>query len=161
MTVGQSDVRCCGDILRIRTRKHKNTCACIVGMEETFKLSVNLSESKIVDIFQPLHEVYHVYLSICFQLSAIELFRWAAMLNGLVFHARILPRSASNVPWISGRYLVYWSISLQNTVKLSRFNNAAFCSNSTSLLLNKFSEALGVVTTRTTNNGKNNGFHNH
>ena len=58
MTVGQSDVRCCGEILRIRTRKHKNTCACIVGMEETFKLSVNLSESKIVNIFSPQYKVH-------------------------------------------------------------------------------------------------------
>ena len=69
MTVGQSDVRCCGEILRIRTRKHKKTCACIVGMEETFKLSVNRSESKMVDIFPPLHEVVnHVHINICFQL---------------------------------------------------------------------------------------------
>ena len=51
MTVGQSDVRCCGEILRIRTRKHKKTCACIVGMEETFKLSVSLSASKMLHIF--------------------------------------------------------------------------------------------------------------
>lgn len=44
---------------------------------------------------------------------------------------------------------MYWSCSLQSTVKLRRLSSAAFCSNSTSRLLNRFSDALGVVTTRT------------
>ncbi len=43
MTVGHSDVRCCGDMRMMSTRKQRNTCAWIVGIDDTFRLSVSRS----------------------------------------------------------------------------------------------------------------------